>query len=78
MIQTIATIELPVDERLVLEKNRLEPEQKTGREKRVSLVTGIHGDELLGMYVLYEVQRRIEKERHKLTEFWISIRPSIH
>ena len=52
MIQTIATIELPVDERLVLEKNRLEPEQKTGREKRVSLVTGIHGDELLGMYVL--------------------------
>ena len=77
MIQTIATIELPVDERLVLEKNRLEPEQKTGREKRVSLVTGIHGDELLGMYVLYEVQRRIEKERHKLTGI-LDIYPAIN
>ena len=53
MIQTIAALELPVDEQLVLEKNRLEPAVKTGKEKRISLVTGIHGDELLGMYVLY-------------------------
>ena len=77
MIQTIATLELPVDEQLVLEKNRLEPAVKTGKEKRISLVTGIHGDELLGMYVLYEIQRRIEKERDRLTGI-LDIYPAIN
>ena len=77
MIQTIATIELPVDEQLVLEKNRLEPQRKNGKEKRISLVTGIHGDELLGMYVLYEIQRRIQKEPEKLTGI-LDIYPAIN
>lgn len=77
MIETIASIELPVDEKLVLQKNRLEPIEKTGREKRISLVTGIHGDELLGMYVLYEVQRRIHKEPEKLTGI-LDIYPAIN
>lgn len=77
MIETIATIELPIDEQLILQKNRLEPAEKTGREKRISLVTGIHGDELLGMYVLYEVQRRIQKEPQKLTGI-LDIYPAIN
>lgn len=77
MIETIAAIELPVDESLVLEKNRLEPEHKSGREKRISLVTGIHGDELLGMYVLYELQRRIQKEKGCLTGI-VDIYPAIN
>ena len=61
MIQKIATIELPVDEQLVLEKNRMEPQRKTGQEKRISLVTGIHGDELEGQFVCYELARRIRE-----------------
>ena len=77
MIQTIATIELPGDKQLVLEKNRLEPQKKNGKEKRISLVTGIHGDELLGMYVLYEIQRRIHKEPEKLTGI-LDIYPAIN
>ncbi|MCQ2553626.1 MAG: M14 family metallopeptidase, partial [Clostridia bacterium] len=33
----------------------------------ISIVTGIHGDELEGQYVCFELSRRIEKEMDKLT-----------
>ena len=32
-----------------------------GNGKRISIVTGIHGDELEGQYVCYEVARRIQE-----------------
>ena len=49
---------MPVDETLRIRKNRLEP-ASGGRGKRVSIVTGIHGDELEGQYVCYAVAQRI-------------------
>lgn len=33
MIQEVVTLEMPVDEKIVIQKNRLEPEQCNGKEK---------------------------------------------
>ncbi len=66
MIETIASVGLPVDEVLRIRKNRIMPEQSSGILPRISIVTGIHGDELEGQYICYEVQRRIQEERHHL------------
>ena len=68
MIKTIASVGLPVDEVLEIKKNRIVPEQKiSGKKKRISIVTGIHGDELEGQYVCFELIRRINAEKEKLT-----------
>ena len=62
MIETIAAVGLPVDEVLEIRKNRIMPENARDDMKRISVVTGIHGDELEGQYVCFELQRRIEQE----------------
>ncbi len=69
MIETVATVGLPVDETLTIRKNRLQPQENilTGEKKRISIVTGIHGDELEGQYVCFEVARRIREHRELLT-----------
>lgn len=66
MIETIVSVDLPVDERLILEKNRLQPKELTGKEKRISIVSGIYGDELDGQYVCYELIRRINSHKKYL------------
>lgn len=70
MIKTIAAVGLPVDEKLEIKKNRILPDTACSSIdclKRISVVTGIHGDELEGQYVCYELQRRIAQERECLT-----------
>lgn len=62
MIKTIAKVVLPVDETLEIKRNRIEPAEKSKGMKRISIVTGIHGDELEGQYVCYELQRRINED----------------
>lgn len=47
-------------------KNRLQPETLNGNEKRICIVTGIHGDELEGQYVCYKVLKIIRENFHKL------------
>lgn len=66
MIETVTSIALPVEEALRIRKNRIAPEQMTGAEKRISIVTGIHGDELEGQYVCFELARRIRQQAEKL------------
>lgn len=66
MIETVVSVELPVDEHLVVKKNRLQPDCLTGKEKRICIITGTHGDELEGQYVCYELIKRIEAEK----EIW--------
>ncbi len=61
MIEEVVSVELPVHERMIIRKNRLRPQFETGREKRVAIVSGIHGDELEGQYVCYEVIRKIQQ-----------------
>lgn len=68
MIETVASVGLPIDEKLMIQKNRLVPEGGLkGGEKRISIVTGTHGDELEGQYVCYELQRRIKENIGCLT-----------
>lgn len=66
MIATVASVALPVEEELRIQKNRIEPEKGEGLEKRISVVTGIHGDELEGQYVCFELSRRINAQKEKL------------
>lgn len=66
MVETVVSVGLPIDEVLEIKKNRLMPEKSTENMKRISIVTGIHGDELEGQYVCFELQRRIEEEKEKL------------
>ena len=62
MIETVVSVGYPVDETLHIKKNRLTPEAGlSGGEKRISIVTGTHGDELEGQYVCYELQRRVRE-----------------
>lgn len=60
MIKTVAAIPLPVLERLEIRKNRLES-GNSRKKKRISIVTGIHGDELEGQYVCFELSRMIQE-----------------
>lgn len=61
-MKTVVSVGLPVGEVLTINKNTLSPLEADGREKRICVVTGIHGDELEGQYVCYELIRRIEEE----------------
>lgn len=67
MIKTVASVGLPVDESLMIKKRRIAPNGKTKGMKRISIVTGIHGDELEGQYVCFELSRRIEEEFDNLS-----------
>ncbi len=62
MIEEVVSVGLPVDETLRIQKNRLMPQNPPDEMKRISIVTGIHGDELEGQYVCFELQRRIREE----------------
>ena len=66
MIKTVASLELPVSEKLLIRKNVIMPEHPDGREKRFCVVTGTHGDELEGQYVCYELNRRIKEQAEHL------------
>lgn len=61
MLETVASCQLSVDETAVIKKNRLEPKEANENHKRIAVVTGIHGDELEGQYVCYELIRRINR-----------------
>ncbi len=58
MIENIVSVGLPADEVLTIKKNSLKGVGCEGG-KRIAVVTGIHGDELEGQYVCYELVRRI-------------------
>lgn len=77
MISEIAKVDLPFDETLSIKKHRLQPEKLTGNEKRISIVTGIHGDELEGQYVCYELSRRIHADKSMLTGI-VDIYPALN
>lgn len=66
MVETVVKIGLPVEENLVIQKNRLQPDNLTGEEKRIAVVTGTHGDELEGQYVCYLLNRVIQDNKENL------------
>ncbi|MBQ8663130.1 MAG: succinylglutamate desuccinylase/aspartoacylase family protein [Eubacterium sp.] len=78
MVKTVVSLGLPVDEVLEIKKNRLVPQgELTGKEKRISIVTGVHGDELEGQYVCFEVNRIIKENMDKLTGI-VDIYPALN
>lgn len=78
MIETVVSVGLPIDESLIIKKNRIIPQAGlTGNEKRISIVTGVHGDELEGQYVCYELNRIIKENIDKLTGI-VDIYPALN
>ena len=77
MIQEIVTLQMPVEERLVVRKNRLEPEHTDKDTKRISIVTGTHGDELNGQYVCYKLIETINEHPEYLNGI-VDVYPSIN
>lgn len=68
---TIAQVNLPVDEELKIMKHRMRPDVGSVKKleaahRRIGIVTGIHGDELEGQYVCYELARRIRETPERL------------
>ncbi len=66
MVVEVANVALPVDEQLLIRKQRLEPEKKREGQKRICIVTGIHGDELEGQAVAYRLINEIRSHREYL------------
>ncbi|MCH5196743.1 MAG: succinylglutamate desuccinylase/aspartoacylase family protein [Oscillospiraceae bacterium] len=65
MIENIMTLKLDVDEELAIRKNSLcavTPEN----DKRIAIVTGIHGDELEGQYICYRLVKEITENMQYL------------
>lgn len=66
MLETVVSFALPVGERVNIKRNRLAPKEQAEGQKRIAVVTGIHGDELEGQYVCYELIRRINRNYTEL------------
>lgn len=78
MIKSVASVALPVDETLAIKKRRIQPQELKKGMKRISVVTGIHGDELEGQYVCFELAKKIEQQMDKLTgivDFYPAMNP---
>ena len=60
MIETIATASLAVNENLNIQKQRIANGES---KKRLSLVTGTHGDELEGQYLAYMIGSYLDANR---------------
>lgn len=77
MVKTFASLGLAVDESLIIKKNRLSPTNINGGEKRICIVTGMHGDELEGQYVCYKLINKIQEKIQCLNGI-VDIYPSLN
>lgn len=77
MHETLVSVGLPVGETLNIEKVTFQPKKRKENEKRICIVTGIHGDELEGQYIAYELMRRLKENPDKI-EGIIDIYPCIN
>lgn len=65
MIQTVFSAELPIGEHLLIQKNTICG--TAGDGPRMAIVTGVHGDELEGQYVAFELGRLLQENLDKIT-----------
>ena len=82
MVKTVVSVDLPVDEKLLIKKQVLCPkdmnsENPKGSRKKFSIVTGIHGDELEGQLICFEVQKRIN-EHPEFLDGIVEIYPALN
>lgn len=66
MLETVASCALTVEEKAVVKKNRFYPKEEEEGQKRIAIVSGIHGDELEGQYVCYQLIKRLNSEHSHL------------
>ena len=76
MVEMVTSIPLPVMEDLQIKRNRYEGGTEE-KKKRISIVTGIHGDELEGQYVCFELGRRIQEHPEYLNGI-VDVYPAIN
>ena len=62
MVEILEEYELPIGEKYKLIRNRLTPSSEINSPGRISIVSGIHGDEIEGQYVCYESKSARETE----------------
>ena len=74
MISTVAKAALGVNENLVIQKRRL---RNGVSAKRISVVTGTHGDELEGQYLAYLIGSFLDKNLDKLNGI-VDIYPALN
>jgi predicted deacylase len=74
MIETVVSTALPMDERLLIKKNKI---RSGSGAKRVCIVTGTHGDELEGQYVCFRLAQILQEKQHLLNGT-VEIYPSLN
>lgn len=77
MIEEVFSVKLPVDETLKLKRNRFNPPDITKSTKRISIITGTHGDELEGQYVCYLLIKWLRENPTKIKGI-VDIYPSMN
>lgn len=77
MIEEIFSVKLPVDETLKLKRNRFSPADITTATKRISIVTGTHGDEIEGQYVCFLLNKWLRENPLKIKGI-VDIYPSMN
>ncbi len=73
----IFSTNLPVGEKFTIKKTRFEPTEKIENPKRISIVTGIHGDELEGQFVVYLLVDWLKKNQDKINGI-IDLYPAVN
>jgi predicted deacylase len=77
-LEDVVRIPLPVGEEYTIRKHRIELlERKTKDKKRICIVTGIHGDELEGQYVCFEIARLLREGAGNLSGI-VDIYPALN
>jgi len=69
--------QLPVGETLSIKRTRFEPEEKKEGQKRISIVSGIHGDELEGQLAIYLLAKWLHENGEKLRGI-VDIYPAVN
>lgn len=78
MVEAVVSLGLAVDENLIIKKNRLVPVNLKEGQKRICIVTGLHGDELEGQYVCYKLIKKIQENiecLHGIVDVYPSLNP---
>lgn len=80
MVQTteIFSSQLPVGEKLTIKRTRFETDDKSVKnKKRISIVSGIHGDELEGQLVIFQLAKWLNENMDKLKGI-VDIYPAVN
>lgn len=75
--EEIFVSQLPVGEKLSIKRTRFSPEKESKKLKRISIVSGIHGDELEGQLVIFQLAQWLNKNADKLNGI-VDIYPAIN